>query len=68
MIAPYRVKIALRLMKDAGACFEAARGIVEDARRHRDDVEFVRQMVRMAQAANRIGVETARAARKWVQP
>lgn len=67
MIAPDRVAIALCLMKNAGARYQAARAMVRDARKHRDDARFVWAMVRLARNANHMGVAAARAAREWVQ-
>ena len=63
-----RVGVALRLMKNAGARFQSARQIVRDARKHPQDVHFVRAMVRTARNINHRAVASARAAREWVQP
>lgn len=63
-----RVAIALRWAKNAGAGYEAARTLVRDARKHKDDAVFVRAMVRMARIINHSSVSVARAAREWVQP
>lgn len=63
-----RIDIALRWMRNAGAGYEAARGMIRDARKHRNDAVFVSAMVRMARTINHSSVSAARAAREWVQP
>lgn len=63
-----RIDIALRWMRNAGARYQSARGMIRDARKHRDDPQFVATMVRIARETNHLAVQFARAARGWAQP